>query len=183
MGLLGRFTVTFAASSFAVFGVAGAIGLAVGRVTPRAAELAAIGAVLTAALALDAYSLRRKTWCPITLRRQAPKRVLYDFGARRAALAWGLDTGLVFTTYRMTSISWALLVLGVLGAAPWWVGIGYAAGFLIPLTTGCSIGLVWSSESATTAAPLMLQARPSIARLTSTTAIAVTLIAVVVTVR
>lgn len=183
LGLLSRFAVAFAAASFAVFAVAGAIGLAVARVAPRGAELAAVAAVLAAALALDAYSLRHKTWCPITLRRQTPKRVLHDFGAGHAALAWGLDTGLVFTTYRMSSISWALLAFGALGAAPWWVGVGYAAGFLIPLTIGCSMGPVWSSESATIAASLMLQTRASVARLTSTTAIGLTLIAIIVTAR
>ena len=102
LGLLGRFAVAFAFSSFAVFGVAGAVGVAASRALTQAGELAIVAIVLAVALALDAYSLRRKTWCPVTLRRQTPKTVLYDFGPRRAAVAWGLDTGLVFTTYRMS---------------------------------------------------------------------------------
>jgi hypothetical protein len=180
LGLLGRFAVAFAVSSFAVFGVAGAVGVAASRALTPAGELAIVAVVLAVALALDAYSLRRKTWCPVTLRRQTPKTVLYDFGPRRAAVAWGLDTGLVFTTYRVSSISWALLALAALGAAPWWTGLGYAAGFLIPLAIGCSLAPMWSGDSATTKASLLLMGRPIVARATSVTGLAITLTAAVI---
>jgi hypothetical protein len=139
LATLGVFAAAFAASSFLLFALTGTPGVAVGHLLAAQAKTAIAGAVLAAALVLDAYSMVRKTWCPVTVRRQTPKKILLQLGGRRAALAWGLDTGLVVTTYRMSSICWALLVLEVLGVAPWWVGLGYATGFLLPLLLGCSV--------------------------------------------
>lgn len=161
---MARFAVMFTISSFLVFAVPGAIGQAAKRALPSPAQVAVLFAALSAAMLLDAYSLRRKTWCPITPRRQTPKMIYYNFGAQRAALAWGADTGLVFTTYRMSSISWALLLLALLGIAPWWVGIGYAAGFLVPLVLGCSVGSRWFGDA--TGLAEALTRRESIARVT-----------------
>jgi hypothetical protein len=139
-GLMVRFAVAFAASSFLVFALAGAIGQTAKQLLPSLVQAMALFVILSAAILLDLYSLRRKTWCPITPHRQTPKMIRHTFGERRAALAWGADTGLVFTTYRMSSISWAVLSLDLLGIAPWWVGLGYSAGFLVPLVLGCSLG-------------------------------------------
>jgi hypothetical protein len=172
-GLLGRFAMAFTASSFAVFGLAGAIGLTVAQVVPSAAREAAACGVLSAALLLDAYSLRRKTWCPVTLRRQTPKDILHRYGARRAATAWGLDAGLVFTTYRVSSISWAVLALALFGVAPWWAGLGYAAGFLVPLLLGCSLGPVVPGNDGTIALAHMLAGRSSLARTTCVAALTI----------
>jgi hypothetical protein len=162
--LFGRFAVAFTASSFAVFGFAGAIGLTAARVMPVAAKDTAACAALSVALVIDAYSLWRKRWCPVTLRRQTPKDILNRLGARRAAIAWGLDTGLVFTTYRVSFLSWALLGLAVLGVTPWWAGLGYAAGFLMPLLIGCSLGPVMPGDDGTIAVAHLLTARSSVAR-------------------
>jgi hypothetical protein len=168
-----RFAAAFTVSSFTVFSVAGAIGVAAARIIPARAQLAAACTVLCAALLLDAYSLRRKTWCPVTMRRQTPKDIHYQHGLRHAAVAWGLDTGLIFTTYRMSSISWALLGLALLGVAPWWTGLGYAAGFLAPLLVGCSLGPRWAGSEATTAVSQVLVRWPVVARATSVVALAV----------
>ena len=46
---------------------------------------------------------------------------------------WGLDAGLVVTTYRVTSLSWAALAVTFFGVVPWWSGLAYALGFSIPL--------------------------------------------------
>jgi hypothetical protein len=67
------------------------------------------------------------------LRRQTPQRVFYMFGPIRGALVWGLDTGLMVTTYRITAATWATLSLCVLGFLPWWTGVIYATGFLLPV--------------------------------------------------
>lgn len=64
--------------------------------------------------------------------RQTPKWFMYRYGDRVSAFLWGLDAGLVVTTYRVTSLSWAALCLALLGAVPWWSGAFYAAGFVIP---------------------------------------------------
>lgn len=176
--LMTRFAVAFAISSFIVFAISGAIGQLAKRALPSPAHVAVLFAALSVAILLDAYSLRRKTWCPITLRRQTPKMIYYDFGARRAALAWGADTGLVFTTYRMSSISWALLLLDLLGIAPWWVGLGYSAGFLVPLVLGCSIGSRWFGDP--TGLARALTGRETIARATCVLALVLAMAAVVV---
>lgn len=159
-----RFAVAFAVSSFLMFATVGAIGQAARQVTPSVVVTVALLAILSAALLLDLHSLRRKTWCPVTARRQTPKMILYRIGDRRAALAWGADTGLVFTTYRMSSISWAVLVAALLGIAPWWVGLGYAAGFLVPLMLGCSLGSRWFGDGAGLA--IALTRRGTVARAT-----------------
>jgi hypothetical protein len=174
-GLLGRFAAAFTASSFAVFGLAAAIGLTAARVLPLAARDAAACGVLFAALLLDAYSLKRKTWCPVTLRRQTPQIIVYQHGARRAATAWGLDAGLVFTTYRVSSISWALLALALAGVTPWWAGLGYAAGFLVPLLFGCTLSVAVPGGDGTVAIAHALAARPYLARTTCVAALAIAL--------
>jgi hypothetical protein len=174
-GLLGRFVAAFTVSSVVVFGLAGAVGLTAARVLPPTAREAAACVVLAAALLLDAHSLRRKTWCPVTVRRQTPKSILHRYGAPRAAMAWGLDTGLVFTTYRMSSISWALLALALAGVTPWWAGLGYAAGFLVPLTLGCSLAPLVPGEDGTVAIAHALAARPSVARAACVLALALAL--------
>ena len=65
-------------------------------------------------------------------RRQTPQRLFYMFGATKGALLWGIDTGLMFTTFRVTSLTWVTLALAFLGLLPWWAGIAYAAGFVVP---------------------------------------------------
>jgi hypothetical protein len=138
-----------------------------------AARETASCAALSAALLLDAYSLKHKTWCPITPRRQTPKAILHRYGARRAATAWGLDAGLVFTTYRVSSISWVLLALAPVGVTPWWAGLGYAAGFLVPLLLGCSLGPMVPGNDGTIAIAQALATRASAARMTCVAALTI----------
>lgn len=164
--LLSRFAAAFAGSAVTVFAVAGAIGAAAGYLLPTTARLVVAWAVLCAALILDAYSLRHKTWCPVTARRQTPKTILLQYGERRAAVAWGLDTGLIFTTYRMSAISWALLALAAVGIAPWWLGLGYAAGFLTPLVLGSTMLRLRADAGDATGLARALARRPQIARAT-----------------
>lgn len=143
--LILRFSVGFAASSVLAFGFAATLGFTASSVLPTAI-LPPVGfVVLVASLLLDAYSLLRKSWCPVTLRRQTPKAILREHGAKRAALAWGLDAGMVVTTFRVSSISWAVLVLATLGMAPWWLGLGYAGGFVVPFLIAAVLSRGWSS--------------------------------------
>jgi hypothetical protein len=177
LGLVARFAVAFAVASFTVFALAGLVGTAAVSLLPLTVQMASMCAVLLLALALDGYSLRRKTWCPVTLRRQTPKDIEYRLGPRAAAVAWGLDTGLVFTTYRMSSISWALLVLGLLGVAPWWVGAGYAAGFLVPLTLGLLLFRVPLDSERGNVLGHLLARRTAVARQACVAALAVAVLA------
>lgn len=65
--------------------------------------------------------------------RQTPKSYLDRYRTEVAAVLWGLDAGLVVTTFRITSLSWGALVLAILGLVPWWAGVAYALGFALPL--------------------------------------------------
>ena len=91
--------------------------------TAAAAVLALLALVDTGVL-----GLRTPMW-----RRQTPKQLFNRYGPGKAALLWGLDTGLVFTTYRVTSLSWAALAITALGLVPWWSGLLYALGFVLPV--------------------------------------------------
>jgi hypothetical protein len=163
MRLMGLFAGAFTVSSLVVFGIADAIGQVAVRAVPLAVRVAGVLVALLASMAIDIYTMVRNTWCPGTPRRQTPKMIYYRHGAHRAALAWGLDTGLVLTTYRVSSMSWALLLLGLIGVTPWWIGLAYAAGFVVPLWLGCSTsgGLIGDS----TAVARLLTGRQSIGRL------------------
>jgi hypothetical protein len=48
----------------------------------------------------------------------------------------------------MSSLSWALIALTVLGVAPPWVGLGYAAGFLLPFLLASVLSGTWSAAEA-----------------------------------
>jgi hypothetical protein len=84
--------------------------------------------LLCAAIDLGVAGLSTPMW-----RRQTPRHAFFRYGPFRGAFLWGLDTGLVFTTFRVTSLSWAGLALATLTIAPWWAGVAYAAGFLAPV--------------------------------------------------
>lgn len=160
---MGLFAGAFTVSSLVVFGIANAIGQLAVRAVPAGVRVVAVLVVLLAIMAVDGYTIRRKTWCPGTPVRQTPKMIFYRHGAHRAALAWGLDTGLVVTTYRVSSMSWALLLLALMGATPWWIGLAYAAGFVVPLWIGCSTSSILAGDN--TAVAQLLTGRQSIGRL------------------
>ncbi len=162
MRLMGLFAGAFTASSLVVFATASAIGQLAVRTVPAELRVAGVLAALLASMVVDGYTIRRKTWCPATPNRQTPKMIYYRHGARRAALAWGLDTGLVVTTYRVSSMSWALLLLGLMGVTPWWIGLAYSAGFVVPLWIGCSTSGIWAGDN--TAVARLLTGRQSIGR-------------------
>jgi hypothetical protein len=55
------------------------------------------------------------------------------------ALLWGLDTGLGFTTYRVSSLTWVAMTSILFGQMPWWSGVMYGLGFVIPLLVVCFV--------------------------------------------
>jgi hypothetical protein len=120
----------FTASSVTTYAAASALGTALlGEArSSRWVVLAAAG-ILAMLLVLDSgvLGLRTPMW-----RRQTPKWFMHRFGAGTSAMLWGLDAGLVVTTFRVTSLSWGALTLTLLGLAPWWVGGVYALAFVIP---------------------------------------------------
>jgi hypothetical protein len=123
----------FALTATATFAAVWALGAGLlGPLRSSAPVLLAAVVMLAVLLAADLglFGLRTPMW-----RRQTPKWFLYRYGDRTSALLWGLDAGLVTTTFRVTSLSWAALTLTFVGLLPWWAGALYAAGFVIPELT------------------------------------------------
>jgi hypothetical protein len=60
-------------------------------------------------------------------------------------------------------MSWAILLLALIGATPWWIGLVYAAGFVVPLWLGCSTSGILAGGN--TAIAQLLTGRQSIGRL------------------
>lgn len=120
----------FMLSAFLTFAAAWALGRALlgsdhGSV---ATSLAAVALVTVLCLVdLRLFGLRTPM-----MRRQTPQWFMYRFSDRVYPFLWGVDTGLVFTTVRVTSLSWAALGVTFLGLVPWWSGALYAAGFVLP---------------------------------------------------
>lgn len=104
-------------------------------------------AVLLACMAIDSGKFGLRT--PM-LRRQTPREHFTRFGAAKGAFLWGLDTGLVLTTFRVTSLTWAALGVTLFGLVPWWAGLFYALGFTLPSMV--MVALVPSSKDQDTKA-------------------------------
>jgi hypothetical protein len=123
--------------TLSALGIYGTIWLAGARLfgsSETHLEMWFAGGIVTLALfALDL--LRTRAGCPLgpSWHRQTPKRYMDHHRATTAAFIWGLDTGLVFTTFRVSSLSWAALAVTALGLVPWWAGAVYALGFCAPL--------------------------------------------------
>jgi hypothetical protein len=122
--------VGFFAASFIFYGVVSVLGrLATsGVASSTLLVVVAVGCSIILALDLGVAGLRVPT-----LRRQTPKRYMDMYRPNTASLLWGLDTGLVLTTIRISGLSWAAILVTFVGGAPWWVGCGYAVGFTLPL--------------------------------------------------
>jgi len=121
----------FGASAFIVYGATFWLGLTILGGWQRSQSIwFAAAATLAACCLLDAgaFGLRVPMW-----HRQTPRHVFFLFGPAKGALFWGLDAGLVFTTFRVTSLSWAALGVTLLGLTPWWSGLAYGLGFVVPV--------------------------------------------------
>jgi hypothetical protein len=126
----------FAVSAITVSATTNLVGAAVlggARQGSTAVAIASLALFVLAVADLSLLGLHTPMW-----HRQTPRHFFYAHGAPKGALLWGLDTGLGFTTYRVTSIVWAAMLLSALGLLPWWAGAWYALGFTAPMSI-----LVW----------------------------------------
>jgi hypothetical protein len=123
---IGLFTAAAVAGGSLVGAVAGLVGVALPRLSTRDALLA------VAAVGLGVALLDGQGRTP-TLRRQTRPHWWRIYGPYRAALMWGFDLGLGFTTIRVASLYWAVLVAVVLLASP-------ATGALVFAAYGLAIG-------------------------------------------
>ncbi|WP_407563924.1 hypothetical protein [Streptomyces sp. 184] len=96
---------------------------------------AVLAAVLaTGMVVVEVVGLRSGAYCKLTLRRQTPQALASRFGSRLGPLMWGLDTGLAWTTIRVSTATWVVFALSLLQLVPWWTGLAYGVGFCLPLT-------------------------------------------------
>lgn len=72
-------------------------------------------------------------WRVFALRRQTPDVLLGRLTPGWAGLVWGLDTGSVVSTYRVSAASWGALALAWSGLMPAWVGAVYGCAFVLPV--------------------------------------------------
>jgi hypothetical protein len=122
--------VGFAVSSSAIFAVLAGVGSSLAGVLPPLALLIIAVVLIGLVVVVDASHPR----LPLPmLRRQTPRGLAHRFPPQATLMLWGLDTGTVVSTYRVTGMSWSALLLAATGSVPWWSGLTYAAGFSLPL--------------------------------------------------
>ncbi len=128
------FAAAFTAGAIAVFGIASIAGAALHvdelslqwRLGTAAAGLAVFAFV-------DLVAIRKRSYCPLSWRRQTPQSLRFRNGVTTTVAMWGFDTGLAVTTFRVVALTWAALLLTFLGLASWQVGFAYALAFVIPV--------------------------------------------------
>ncbi|MFF0316793.1 hypothetical protein ACFYPH_19465 [Micromonospora sp. NPDC005252] len=103
-----------------------------------------VGLCLVAALvaaAFDVHAIRTDSYAP-GLRRQTSK----ELGHREnipwwvPPMIWGLDTGLMWSTFRVSATTWVLLVAALLNVAPQWSGLVFGGAFTGPLVVAILAG-------------------------------------------
>lgn len=132
-----RFAVVLAAAHVVTAGlvlfVVSQAAPVVGALLPRRPTLLAVAVASVVGIVIDSRAASLRQWS-LGVSRQTPKQL--QFLGQHAWItpyAWGIDTGLVVTTYRVSFCSWLLLILALLGVAPPWAGVFYGVSFAIPL--------------------------------------------------
>jgi hypothetical protein len=99
----------------------------------------AVAAVVGVVLDIRAVVLRRFSVGPS---RQTPKQLMHRANRHQwlIPLLWGVDTGLLVTTYRVSFASWVLLLSALFVVAPPWAGLAYGVSFAAPLTLSMLVG-------------------------------------------
>jgi hypothetical protein len=130
----------FLASSIAIFALVFLIGTTA-RVTelPMAWRQGIASLGLLALALIDILAVKKGIYCPIGWRRQTPKSLMRRYSIPVVLAAWGLDTGLAITTFRVAAVTWGAFLVAFLCLSEWWIGIGYGLGFVVPFTI-----LVWT---------------------------------------
>ena len=130
---MAAFSIAFVAGALSTFAVVRALGELAGVANWAVETRLTVGITGLFALAVvDVYSVRKARYCLLGVRRQTPRHLLRFFRITVVASLWGLDTGLAITTFRVAAVTWAALLLSVLGLAPWWSGLAYGCAFTLP---------------------------------------------------
>lgn len=134
--------VAHVAAAFVTVLVLSQVGVVLFARVDRDLRFALLAVLAVGGAAIDLRAARRRGLAH-GLRRQTPKSVGHD--PRRpwwvTPTVWGADTGLIWTTFRVSSTSWALLAAAVLGLAPPWAGVVYGVAFAVPLSVSTLTGL------------------------------------------
>lgn len=134
--VLPTFPLAFIGGSVVTFATVGIVsGFSGLHAWPLETRQALVGVGFLGLAVIDGVGLRRGSYCPLGGRRQTPKTLLRRFPLGVVSTVWGFDLGLGVTTFRVTALMWAGLLLVALGFCPWWVGLGYGLGFAIPFST------------------------------------------------
>jgi hypothetical protein len=133
LSIAAAFAGGFLVGALAIFSIADAIGAAVGLThLPPQWRVGLAGIGLLPLAAADLRAIASSTYCPIGWRRQTPRILIRRYRIPVAAGVWGLDTGLVVTTFRVAAVSWGALLLTAFGLLPQSAGLGYGLGFTLP---------------------------------------------------
>jgi hypothetical protein len=108
---------------------------------PRTAAATVCGIAALVTIAVDVRAVHRRSYS-VGLQRQTAKVLAHDPNRPWwvTALFWGLDTGLIWSTFRVSATSWVMLLAALLNIAPQWSGLVYGAFFGIPLLLAVNIG-------------------------------------------
>jgi hypothetical protein len=123
----------FGVSSMSVVAAVAALRHGFAPATSLAMRTALVIVVMSIAVFGLVHALAPSRLRPPMLRRQTAYAARAVFGDKIGAFWWGLDAGLMVTTYRVGWGTWTLLALIGFGFTPWWVGAFYTAGFGVPL--------------------------------------------------
>lgn len=117
------------------------IGRLVAEAVDRDVRVAAALALAVVAAGADVLAIVRARMAP-GFSRQTPKGLATepDKPWWVTPLIWGGDTGIVGSTFRVSSTSWLLLATALLGLAPWWAGAVYGLAFAVPLAVVVQVG-------------------------------------------
>jgi hypothetical protein len=180
LGLAGRFVTGFLVSATVTFSILSALGRPLSSSVSSTYRHYFLVCLLLLCLAFDYSDVRRRrTFSRLSWQRQTSRRIATDFGMGRAALAWGLDAGLGFSTYRVTAVYWLVVAFALAGLAPWWIGAVYAVAFLTPLFVGWLAALTVSGSSPTVRMSEIASAHARGARVVAFSLLCATLVAYV----
>lgn len=124
--VLAAFIIVFVASSTFIVAAIAALGhvTLLQSIPASVRNPAGLGVVGTCAV-LDIRSTARRSYCVLTLRRQAPQGLEHILDVRATVAVWAADAGTIFSTYRVSAASWGALALVSLGLGAWWSGAIY----------------------------------------------------------
>jgi hypothetical protein len=125
-------------SAVIVAAILSALGDTVGRAIPSFLRLDTVVLAGAAVALIDLYG--RLSWAPGWARQTDPTW-RHTLGARLAPLMWGVDLGLGFTTFRVTSGFWLIVLLSILlgGSAPILAVGAYAIGQIAAVAGGTAL--------------------------------------------